>query len=144
MTFPMDIAVSLGKLDVVEWLHQRNPHFEFKSKVIKKAAANGHIDVIHFLLLNRTEGNAQQALHSAIVNGQIKVVEFLLEHHTKGKLKKGKKIFKELCYEGNYSMIEWMIHNRPKDCNFKLTFKRKKQYLPRVIELLKKASSTKK
>jgi hypothetical protein len=136
----MDTAASLGKLDVLQWFYQRRQYFQCTCKAIKAAAANGHIDVVNFLLLNQIGGTAQQALHSAIINGQIKVVEFLLKH-TNGKLKNTKNIFEELCYEGNYSMIEWMIHNRPKDCTLKLTSKRKKQYLPRVIELLKKASS---
>ncbi|GAB9471413.1 hypothetical protein Gpo141_00008626, partial [Globisporangium polare] len=48
------------------------------------AAANGHLEVVHFLHENRDEGCTSAAMDGAVVNRHLEVVQYLREHQYEG------------------------------------------------------------
>ena len=83
-TYPnlLDGLAGRGFLPLVHSLHERD--LECSTNAMDEAAANGHLKVVQFLHLNRTEGCTVDALDGAIRNGHLDVVRFLLEHRTEG------------------------------------------------------------
>ncbi|KDO28663.1 hypothetical protein SPRG_06518 [Saprolegnia parasitica CBS 223.65] len=76
----MDDIAGRGFLSLVQSLHER--HFECSTYAMDNAAASGHLEVVRFLQVHRTEGCTASALNSAICHGQLDVVRFLLKHRT--------------------------------------------------------------
>jgi hypothetical protein len=70
----MDWAAETGHLDIVKWLHiNRTEGCTFKA--IVNAANNGHLDVVQWLHENRVEGRGSNALLA------LSRAEWRLHHH---------------------------------------------------------------
>src|SRR3989344_1282659 len=57
---------------------------KFDEDVMDWAAKNGHLNVIIWLHLNRTEGCSRRAMNDAAKNGHFDVVKWLHENRTEG------------------------------------------------------------
>jgi len=71
-------AVRLGQLPMVKWLHEtfRNAK-ESAYNYIDEAAANGHLDVVKWLHVNRFDAGTFRAMNHAAKGGFLDVVQWL-------------------------------------------------------------------
>jgi hypothetical protein len=146
-------VVERGILETVKWLHKKKEE-PFVSSHLDLAAKNGHIDVVRFLHFEAKLRCNEVGFRWAIYNGHLQVVKFLFQHQKERlngylisrdriyyTLKEGKP-FQHACKKGDYHMVQWMIKNRQIDCDLNLTAKRRKRYLPRIVELIEGAGRT--
>ncbi|EQC33890.1 hypothetical protein SDRG_08571 [Saprolegnia diclina VS20] len=82
-TSAMDDAATYGHLDVVVFLHVNRTE-GCTVFALDGAAANGHLDVVRFLHSNRREGCTVKAMDEAAANGHLEVVQFLHFNRTEG------------------------------------------------------------
>jgi Ankyrin repeats (many copies) len=74
-------AAELGRVDVFEELGHT---FTYTTFAIDVAAENGHLRVVEWLHVNRTEGCTTCAMDWAARNGHLAVVQWLHENRTEG------------------------------------------------------------
>ncbi|CAK4207144.1 unnamed protein product [Aphanomyces euteiches] len=81
-SYPLiDIAAWAGQLEVLLLLQD---HARCTTNAMDVAARDGHLDIIHFLHYNRTEGCTRQAMNLAARFNHMEIVAFLQEHRTEG------------------------------------------------------------
>ena len=78
----MDYAAQNGHLHVVQWLHLNRTE-GCHTWAMNLAAMNGHLHIVQWLHLNRTEGCTTEAMGWAAINGYFEIFKYL--HHI-GKL----------------------------------------------------------
>ncbi|OQR95340.1 hypothetical protein THRCLA_07962 [Thraustotheca clavata] len=74
----MDLAAMNGHFDIVKFLHYRDNGPGCTTRAIDGAATYGHINIVQFLVANRSEGFTTLALRGAVQNGYSKIVEYLM------------------------------------------------------------------
>ncbi|OQR98532.1 hypothetical protein THRCLA_06709 [Thraustotheca clavata] len=79
-TSVMDLAAMNGHLNIVKWISNIENGPGCTVAAMDGAAKYGHLDVVQFINIHRTEGCTSKALKCAINNGYPKVVEYLLLH----------------------------------------------------------------
>ncbi|KAL3657633.1 hypothetical protein V7S43_017436 [Phytophthora oleae] len=79
-TEAMDYAAANGHLEVVQWLHM-NRSEGCTTKAMNSAAKEGHLEVVKWLYRNRSEGCTFKALEKAIGHGQLRVACWLRTHY---------------------------------------------------------------
>ncbi|KAG2938373.1 hypothetical protein PC117_g11274 [Phytophthora cactorum] len=79
----MDIAAEFGHLSILQWLHV-NRSEGCTTNAMDNAAAVGNLEIVKWLHLYRGEGCSKQAMNGAAANGHIAVVEWLHEHRGEG------------------------------------------------------------
>ncbi|EFA80880.1 putative RNA polymerase I subunit [Heterostelium album PN500] len=79
----MDLVAKHGHLQVVRWL-TLNRTESFTDKAMDLAAANNHLEIVKFLHENRSEGCTTDAIDFSFSNNHYQVVEFLLLNRTEG------------------------------------------------------------
>ncbi|RLN95848.1 hypothetical protein BBJ28_00020424 [Nothophytophthora sp. Chile5] len=72
----MDGAAANGHLEVVQWLHVHRSE-GCTTVAMNKAAAGGHLPVVQWLHANRSEGCTTLAMDDAAANGHIEVAQWL-------------------------------------------------------------------
>ncbi|KDO28578.1 hypothetical protein SPRG_06434 [Saprolegnia parasitica CBS 223.65] len=102
----LDDVASRDFLPLVRSLHERG--LECSTAAMDLAAANGHLDVVMFLHVQRTEGCTVEALDGAIRSGHLDVVRFLLEHRTEGA---SPNILDEAAANGHVDVVQY-LHTR--------------------------------
>lgn len=74
--------IKRGDLALIEWMHDHD--IAFFSDVMDVAASVGRLDIVRFLHTHRTEGCTKMAMSDAVAKGRLEVVQFLHEHRTEG------------------------------------------------------------
>ncbi|EFA82890.1 hypothetical protein PPL_03668 [Heterostelium album PN500] len=70
-------AAKSGSLPIVKYLHGRGSHFSIVA--VDGAAGAGHLDIVKFLLENRTESCTVRAIDDSATNGHLEVVRYLIQ-----------------------------------------------------------------
>ncbi|EQC26506.1 hypothetical protein SDRG_15684 [Saprolegnia diclina VS20] len=78
----LDDAARLSPLYIVQRLHEDG--LACTSFAMDAAARRGHLDMVRFLHLHRTEGCTVAAMDTAAARGDLAIVRFLHEHRTEG------------------------------------------------------------
>ncbi|EGG18670.1 hypothetical protein DFA_04166 [Cavenderia fasciculata] len=75
----VEIAASKGRLDVIQFLHQRYPSSPdiWTTKVNDNACQAGHLEIVTFLFENRTEGCSIDSVIGATQNNHLNVLKYL-------------------------------------------------------------------
>ncbi|ETV92214.1 hypothetical protein H310_13447 [Aphanomyces invadans] len=80
---PMDSAAALGRLAILQFLHEAAIG-QCTTSAMDLAARNGHLHVVQFLHTHRDEGCTKWAVNWAAEHGHLDVLSFLLEHRREG------------------------------------------------------------
>ncbi|KDO28661.1 hypothetical protein SPRG_06516 [Saprolegnia parasitica CBS 223.65] len=107
----LDDVASQGFLPLVRLLHERG--HECSTNAMGMAAANGHLEVVQFLHVNRTEGCTVDALDGAVLFGHIDVGRFLIEHRMEGA---SPNILDEVAANGHLEIVEYLHSLSSFDC----------------------------
>ncbi|EGG25065.1 hypothetical protein DFA_03311 [Cavenderia fasciculata] len=75
----IDMACEHGKLGILHFLHENYPQLQCTDRAFELAANNSHLDIIEFLLYNRTEKYTARALVNASRTKCVDVARLLLE-----------------------------------------------------------------
>jgi len=79
----MDYAARLGHLEIVKWLHiNRTEGCTYLA--MDEAACYGHLEVVKWLHYNRLEGCSKRAMDIAAVGGKLEVVKWLHYNRSEG------------------------------------------------------------
>jgi hypothetical protein len=97
-----DIAASKGDLEFIIWLHSKN--FSATVNAMNGACINGHLLVVKFLSVKRTEGFSDDAVYGALREGHYDVYKWLFENYQKVSNNKHKYIL--FCKEHNIAYPE--------------------------------------
>ncbi|AVK76652.1 Ankyrin repeat domain containing protein [Pandoravirus neocaledonia] len=81
-----------------------------KTHIMDSAAAGGHLDVVEFLHVNRTDGCTADAMDGAAAGGHLDVVEFLHANRTEGCTPWA---IVGAARGGHIDMVAWLYRNRP-------------------------------
>jgi hypothetical protein len=74
-------AAKYGHLEVIKWLHvNRTEGCTYWA--MNYAAEHGHLEVVKWLRVNRTESCTYWAMHGAAENGHLEVIKWLYENRT--------------------------------------------------------------
>ncbi|RHY16336.1 hypothetical protein DYB36_006238 [Aphanomyces astaci] len=113
-TGAMDLAAANGHLDVVQWLHVHRSE-GCTTKAFDGACANGRIAVVTWLHLNRMEGGTSEAMDGAASNGHLDVVKFLHKHrHDKERCTPA--ALDHAAGHGHLAVVVWLHFNRSEGC----------------------------
>eukprot|EP01133_Synstelium_polycarpum_P018217 gene18217-21786_t len=75
-------AARIGHMDMIKHLHSLGHWAPFSRNTMNAAAQEGHIDIVKYLMENRTEG-CSNALDYAVDKGHLDVVRYLVDHDVK-------------------------------------------------------------
>ncbi|KAF4028311.1 Ankyrin repeats (3 copies) [Phytophthora infestans] len=104
----MDIAAELGHLSILQWLHV-NRSEGCTTEAMDNAAAVGNLEIVKWLHLNRGEGCTKQAMNDAAANGHLAVVEWLHEHRGEGC---DKSAVSNAAAKGHLAVVRFLLENR--------------------------------
>ncbi|KDO28668.1 hypothetical protein SPRG_06522 [Saprolegnia parasitica CBS 223.65] len=111
-TSAMDAAASNGHVDVVEFLHVNRTE-GCTTKALNGAISNGHLDVARFLIENRTEGASINILNTAAGNGHLHVVEYL---HSLGTFDCTTDAVNKAAAGGHLDVVQFLLTHRREGC----------------------------
>jgi len=109
----MDRAAALGHLEVLQWLHlyrsegctKQAMNEGCNKSAVCAAAANGHLSVVRFLLENRREVSAGDAMLHAAGGGHLEMVQWLYVHRGDSHLGAALRYAAE---NGREAVVEWL------------------------------------
>ncbi|KAF0694381.1 Aste57867_14750 [Aphanomyces stellatus] len=137
-TRAMDFAAANGHIVVVEWLHMHRTE-GCSHWALDGAARNGHLKVVHFLVNHRTEGRVGDALVHAAREGHLKVVQYLL---TKSSARQPVQAICAAVEQQRYDVVDTLYqHGGPTYVDDAVAHS-KSQGNARVVELLQKVPLT--
>ncbi|KAK1946769.1 putative ankyrin repeat protein [Phytophthora citrophthora] len=108
----MDKAAANGHLDIVHWLHD-NYMEGCSTAAMDEAAGNGHLDVVKWLHRHRAEGCTQAAMDKAAMYGHLDVVQWLHANRSEGCTTRA---MDEAAMTGRLDMVKWLHANRSEGC----------------------------
>ncbi|GAM20435.1 hypothetical protein SAMD00019534_036100 [Acytostelium subglobosum LB1] len=97
-----------GHLDVIKYLLENKSDTYICEYAMDNAARNGHLDTVRYLHEQRTEGCSGQAIVGAAENGHLDVIRFILENRTE--VMDHKTAFESAAVEGHLSVVEYLHH----------------------------------
>ncbi|ETI46277.1 hypothetical protein F443_09317 [Phytophthora nicotianae P1569] len=109
----IDNAAAAGHLDVVKWLHV-NRTDGCTTDAMDLAALNGHLEVVQWLDANRNEGCTTGAMDNAATSGELAVVKWLHEHRTEGCTLAA---MNGAASNGFLIVVKWLHDNRSEGCS---------------------------
>ncbi|KUF98109.1 hypothetical protein AM588_10007390 [Phytophthora nicotianae] len=109
----IDNAAAAGHLDVVKWLHV-NRTDGCTADAMDLAALNGHLEVVQWLDANRNEGCTTGAMDNAATSGELAVVKWLHEHRTEGCTLAA---MNGAASNGFLIVVKWLHDNRSEGCS---------------------------
>ncbi|OQR99245.1 hypothetical protein THRCLA_06572, partial [Thraustotheca clavata] len=111
-TDAIDLAAANGHLDVLQYLHvHRSEGCTFAA--MDKAAANGHLEIVTWLHLNRLEGCTTEAMDLAATNDHFDIVKFLHKHRSEGCTTNA---MDGAAANGHLAIVVWLFFNRHEGC----------------------------
>lgn len=110
----MDVAVSKGRLDIVQWLHENHPK-TCTIYAMDEAASLGFLHIVQWLHYNRREGCTSKAFSMALRNNHLDVARWLFDNRTE-------MIDYDICQHsidsGSIDTIQWVYDNFTFNFNF--------------------------
>lgn len=70
-------AAASGSLELIQFFHLHDQHFQFSRDTMHSAAVNGHLSIVKFLHEHRSEGCDVRTLFQCDERGHARVLEFL-------------------------------------------------------------------
>ncbi|OQR88244.1 hypothetical protein ACHHYP_07024 [Achlya hypogyna] len=110
--YAMNVAAEYGHLEIVRYLHVARTEGCTKH-AMDYAAKNGHLDVVAFLHANRNEGCSLYAMAAAASNGHMTTVQFLHAYRTEGCTSSAMDL---AAGNGDLSMVQFLHFNRHEGC----------------------------
>ncbi|TYZ67588.1 hypothetical protein PybrP1_003357 [[Pythium] brassicae (nom. inval.)] len=101
MTDEFSRAIEDGKLHVVQYLNENG--YESRDYDIYKAAENGHVDVVRYMLENRVGIDADDALDRAARRGHLEVVKLLCAN---GWVLSTYGVFEDVIKNGSFDILQ--------------------------------------
>ncbi|KAF0689459.1 Aste57867_19094 [Aphanomyces stellatus] len=114
-TDAMDLAAAHGHLEVLQWLHVHRTE-GCTTQAFDKAATNGHMHVVTWLHLNRLEGGTVAAMDGAAANGHLDILKFLHKHR-QGKEGCTAMAMDMAATNGHLAAVVWLNFNRSEGCS---------------------------
>lgn len=111
-TAAMDRAAAYGHLDVVTWLHIHRSE-GCTTDAMDLAASCGLLRMVQWLHHNRDEGCTTKAMDSAAQNGHLDVVQWLHSHRAEGCTTKA---MNRAALFGHLDVVQWLHTNRSEGC----------------------------
>ena len=106
----LDLAVGLGHLDIVVWLHEVG-FDEFRSgRAIVQAAESGHLHVLKWLHENRSERCTRDTTYCAAGNGHLEILKWLHENQLEDL---SSETLLEAIRNGHLHVVKWIHDIRP-------------------------------
>lgn len=100
----MDVAVSKGRLDIVQWLHKHHPK-TCTINAMDNAASGGYLYLFQWLHYNRTEGCTHEAFLGALRNNHLDVAQWFYAHRTEIKISN---LSKSTFQSGSLETVQWV------------------------------------
>ncbi|KAH9078073.1 hypothetical protein Ae201684P_019176 [Aphanomyces euteiches] len=107
----MDLAAHFGHLNVVKFLHINRTE-GCSSEAMELAAEHGHMEVLQWLHANRSEGCSSYAMDHAARNGHLEIVQWL---HAQG-YECTHKAMRYAYENGHFSVVKWLHAFRTEGC----------------------------
>ncbi|CAH0514435.1 unnamed protein product [Peronospora belbahrii] len=109
----MDSAAEFGHLEVVKWLHM-NRSEGCTTDAMDMAACNGHLGIVQWLHENRTEGCTSNAIDFAAQQGHLEVVQWLHFNRKEGATHYA---IDNAATQGHLNVIQWLYAHREEGCS---------------------------
>ncbi|GAM20434.1 hypothetical protein SAMD00019534_036090 [Acytostelium subglobosum LB1] len=105
-------AAGSDHLDVIQYLLENKSDTYITGSAMDYAATNGHLNIVLYLHEQRTEGCSSWAMKGAAENGHLDVVRFLHENRTEDL--DHSTAFESAAVKGQLSVIQYLHHIDPK------------------------------
>ncbi|CAK4745422.1 unnamed protein product, partial [Aphanomyces euteiches] len=79
------------------------------TRAMDRAARSGHLEMIHWLHANRSEGCTVYAMDIAASRGDLRMLEWLHAHRTEGCSVRG---IQYAVWNKNTEVVDWLVRNR--------------------------------
>ncbi|KAG3242646.1 hypothetical protein PI124_g12527 [Phytophthora idaei] len=109
----MDGAAAAGHLDVVNWLHVNRTE-GCTTDAMDLAALNGHLEVVQWLDAIRDEGCTTNAMDEAATSGELTIVKWLHDHRMEGCTSAA---MDGAASHGFLEVVKWLHENRGEGCS---------------------------
>ncbi|GAM20436.1 hypothetical protein SAMD00019534_036110 [Acytostelium subglobosum LB1] len=107
----IDDAAHLGHLDVIQYLLENKSDIVITHRAMDNAARNGHLNIVRYLHEHRSEGCTSRAMNGAAEQGHLEVVRFLHQNRTEDL--DLSTAFGRAVVEGHLSVVEYLHHIDP-------------------------------
>ncbi|KAL2915103.1 hypothetical protein HK105_205427 [Polyrhizophydium stewartii] len=109
-----EMAARYGHLELLQLLHATmDPSTRWTTSVLDNAAASGHLDVVQWLHLHRSDGCSTDAMDLAAWAGRLDIVRFLHTHRSEGCTTEAMNLSAK---QGNLRMVMWLHAHRTEGC----------------------------
>lgn len=124
-SYVMDIAASMGRMDIVVWLHENHPN-TCTIQAMDDAARFGHFSIVQWLHSNRSEGCTVLAMNYAALRNDLEMTQWFHRHRTEGH---SIDLIVKIAEKGFFTMCQWLYYNCYKErSKFTSTDRLKKEY----------------